>query len=197
MKKLIIIIPFFVFLFNLAGCSLGGYSISPYGDKADIQFKDGGELKCELILISDSSVVFGLSQKYSDVTSELFYSPKNEIRSIKVNGYSDEGWVVPVLVFQGVPAVLLAVAAGSAGNPNGALIGLATAIPAIVTALIFALSAGNTPEWNYDSPKDDINDLKIYCRYPAGLSNEELKRLLKGYNQENIKKYFFNYEIIN
>ncbi len=189
MKKLFLTIPYIILIMIINGCSSGRFNVSLYGDKADVKLINGSEFTCELILISDSSVVFGLQQGKADATSELLYSPRSDIQAIKVRGYSGEGWLAPVLIFQGVPAVLITIAAGEYGKSGAALaVGLVSAIPVIVTALIFAVSAEDTPGWSLESLPGDMDNLKIYCRYPGGLSHSELTGLLKKYRQKEMKR---------
>ena len=111
-------------------------------------------------------------------------------KSISVKGYDGSGWAGSVILFQAIPNVLFAAAAISQiHKTSGALIiSLIFTIPTIVTAVLFGVSQGDTPKWSDQSTLEDLYSLKIYSRYPEGLNEQDLNRLINSYGQKTIKK---------
>ncbi len=189
MKKLFLTFLSFILLLLLSNCSPGKYTVSANGDEADVELKNGKEFSGEIVSISDTCVFFASLPAAQRELSVLFYSLKQDIKSIKVQGYNGSGWEPWVLLFQVLPAGLLAGAAASVKGPDAVSVGLISAIPALVTSILLGTSEGDTPQWNDGQPLEELESLKIYSRYPTALSEDELNRLLKRYNQKAIRKY--------
>jgi len=189
MKKLLLTSLSFILLSLLSDCSSGGYTVSVNGDKADVQLKSGKNFSAEIVSISDSAVFFASTPASLIELPVLFYSLNRDIKSIEVEGYNSNGWITPVLLFQVLPVGLLTAAATSVHNTNAGIVGLVFMIPAVITSILFISSNGHTPQWNDKQPLEEIESLKIYSRYPRALSEDEINRLLKRYNQEIIIKY--------
>jgi hypothetical protein len=189
MKTIVIALACFTLLFNLTGCSTRGYTVSPYGDKAEVNLKSGNNFTAEIISVTDSAIFFAHEPENYLESPTLFYSLVKDIKSIKIQGYDGGNWLTPVLLFQVLPTGLLVGAAASVENaaPGIALISL---IPAIVTSICFGTTETKSPEWHDELPLEEINSLKIYSRYPEAINEAQLKRLLKMYNLESVKKYF-------
>ncbi len=191
MKKIFLMIWCFTSLLILGSCSSGKYVVSANGDKAEIKLMDGRVFVSEIVNIQDTAIIFATIPVNPLDFPHLFFEPIEEIKSITIQGYDGSGWGASVLLFQVLPAALMAGAAASYSEGSGALIvGLVFAIPAAITALLFSGSAGETPQWNDEMSVSEIENLKIYSRYPEGMSQEELSELLKQYNQTELKKYF-------
>lgn len=189
MKKVFILIFSFVLLVGLCSCSSGKYVVSANGDKAEVKLNNGKEFVSEIVSIQDTAIIFATIPVNPLDFPHLFFEPIEEIKSITIQGYDGSGWGAPVLLFQLLPAVLIAGAAASEGS--GALaVGLVCAIPAAITALLFFGSDGDTPHWSSEIPISEIENLKKYSRYPEGMSREELSKLLMRYNLTTLKKYF-------
>ena len=189
MKKLIRNLFCFFLSLLIYDCGSGEYVVSPKGDKVDIILKKGNQLNVELLLISDTSVVYASTSANPHDQTNLFYSLHSDIKSISVKGYDGSGWVTSVMLFQVLPSILFAIAAATySQSSEGLVAGTIFLFPAIITTVLFASSEGETPEWNDQSPVEDLNKLKIYSRYPVGLNEEQLKLLLSRYSQKQIKK---------
>lgn len=186
MKKIFVLIFGFILLIVLSSCSSGKYVVSANGDKAEITRKDGYKFVSEIICIHDTAIIFStLSENYREI-QQLFYEPIENIKSITIRGYDGDGWIASVLLFQTVPAALLTAAAISVDSDNS-VVGLSFIIPAI-TAMLFATSEGEAPQWNDELPISEIDNLKKYSRYPEGMNQEVLSNLLKKYNQTGITR---------
>lgn len=190
MKKLSLTLSCLSLLLILNSCGSGKYTVSPNGDTVDIKLKSGTTFTGEMIFISDTAIVFASIPGASNEKPILFYSLNNEIKSISVQGFEGSGWVAPVLLFQALPAILLAATAASYAEKGEGVImvGLIMAVPAIITSILFASTEGDIPQWNDDSNTGDIQSLKIYSRYPEGLNKEDLAALLEKYKQKTLKK---------
>lgn len=191
MKELFLITTCFVLPLVFSSCSSGKYTVSANGDKAEVKLMNGREFESEIVFISDTAIIFATIPDNERDLPKLFYSHKKEIKSITVQGYDGSGWGSAVLLYQVLPAGLLAGAAASYSEGSGSVaVGLIFAIPAAITALLFSATDGVAPEWNDEMPLSEIETLKIYSRFPEELSQMELNKLLKSYNQTAIKKYF-------
>lgn len=141
--------------------------------------------------IQGTTIIFATTPVNPLDFPNLFFEPIEEIKSITIQGYDGSGWGAPVLLFQVLPAVLIAGAAASYSEGSGALaVGLVFTIPAAITALLFSGSDGDTPRWNDEMSVSKIENLKKYSRYPEGMSQEELTKLLMKYNLKALKKSF-------
>ncbi len=191
MKTASISIFSFVLLVVLCSCSSGKYVVSANGDKAEVKLINGKEFVSEIVSIQDTLIIFATTPVNPLDFPHLFFEPIEEIKSITIQGYDGSGWGGSVLLFQVLPAALMAGAAASYSEGSGALaVGLVCAIPAAITALLFSGSDGDTPHWNDEMPIPEIENLKKYSRFPEGMNQEELSKLLKKYNQTELKKYF-------
>ncbi len=188
MKNLLLLLSCFILSILLFNCSSPKYTVSAIGDKAKVELKDGSEFSGEIVLICDTSIIFSVASEDPETAPVLIYTLNKDIKHISVQGYSGSEWIAPVLIFQVLPAVLLAIAAGSEGM-NGVGIGVIFALPAAITTLIFASTEGKTPQWDDSMPQNGIKNLRIFSRYPLYLSRNQMELLLKMYNQKQIRRY--------
>lgn len=187
MKKVILTLCFISLIVIINSCSSGKYVVSENGDKAEVTRKDGYKFVSEIVCIHDTAIIFSTISENRLHVQQLFYEPIDKIKSITIQGYGGSGWIGSVLVFQVLPAALLTVAATSVDSDNAG-VGLIFAIPAVITAILFATSEGETPQWNNELPISEIENLKKYSRYPEGMNQEVLSKLLKKYNQTGITR---------
>jgi len=191
MKKIILILGSIFLILIISSCSSGKYVVSANGDKAEVKLMNETEFVCEIVSIEDTAIIFATTPTNPLDFPNLFFEPIKEIRSITIQGYDGDGWGGSVLIFQVLPAALMFGAAASYSEGSGAMVvGLICAIPAALTALLFAGSDVEPPQWNNELSVSELENLKKYSRYPEGLNQSELTKLLKEYNQTVIKKYF-------
>ena len=190
MKKVFALIFNLILLIVLSSCSSGKYVVSEKGDIAEVTRKDDYKFVSEIICIQDTAIIFATIPVNPLDFPLLFFEPIEEMRSITIQGYDGSGWGGAVLIFQVLPAALMFGAAASYSDEgSGALtVGLVCATPAAITALLFATSEGETPQWTDKLPISEIDNLKKYSRYPEGLNQEVLSNLLKKYNQKGITR---------
>ena len=88
---------------------------------------------------------------------------------------------------QAIPAVLLSITAISYDDE---LFGpsLFFFIPSILSSVCFAGATPEKPCFVYPFTKESINDLKIYTRFPQGLTNEQYGIFLRTNNIQTIEK---------
>lgn len=190
MKKIILILCCFSQLLIFIGCSSGKYVVSANGDKTEVTLKDGYKFVSEIVCIQDTAIIFATMPVNPLDFPNLFFEPIQEIKSITIQGYDGSGWGSSVLLFQVIPAALMfgAAASYSEGGSGALAVGLVCAIPAAITAILFATSEGETPQWTKELPISEIDNLKKYSRYPEGMNQEVLSNLLKKYNQTGITR---------
>ena len=128
----------FILLLLLSGCSSGKYTVFINGDEADVKLKNEKKFSAEIVSISDTEIFFASIPPNTTELPKLFYSLKKDIKSIEVQGYTNSGWIAPVLLFQVLPVGLLAVAAANEKTNFGPVI-LLFSIPAIITSTLFGL----------------------------------------------------------
>jgi hypothetical protein len=184
MKRLL----FLSVLIILTGCASGIKEISFEGDQAEIILRNKSTFDAELLMVSDSGlfVIRALTPpKVRNLKCDkIFFLPYVEVFQVRVEGYTNHGWVAPVIIFQAVPAVLFTTAAYSAGaelNSTGALI--LFGIPAL-TAILFASSEPDPPGYTGNITEDQKKELQKYTRYPGGLTDMQFGLLLKKHGRE-------------
>jgi hypothetical protein len=190
MKIVVIILSCFILFFYLTSCSSGPYIVSANGDIADVELKSGQKFTSEIVSISDSVIYFASVPDNYLEPPILFYSLVNDIKSIEIQGYDGGSWFPSVLFWQVLPAGLLAGAAASVGNTSAVVVGSIFAIPALFTSVCFGATETQAPRWYSELPREEINSLKSYSRYPETIDKPLLNKLLLKYNQKSIKKYF-------
>jgi hypothetical protein len=192
MKNMISSIILYLVILLLCGCSSSKYTISRFGDKALLLFNNGLEIECEIISISDSSIIFSLLPEhhydYTLLPQTIYDVNINEIKSISIEGFDGKGWGTSVIITQLIPVGLLVVAALSAEMDIGPVLTVFSP-PAILTSVLFVASEGETPSWNKSDSSKTINELNIYSRFPMGLSSNEIANLLKNSNQTKLNKF--------
>lgn len=182
------ILIFIVCAIICTGCSTG-YVVSEHGDEADAVLNNGIRFTAEIFVINDSSVIFSKLQHPEIGKPLMFYAYKQDIASITIKGYDGESWFPYVLIFQVIPAALLTAAYVSVNKSDDATsVAFAALAPAFVTSLFFAGSDVPAPEWNNKSPVDKFDDLKIYAKFPEGLSDEQLEQMLNNLRIKEIPK---------
>lgn len=181
MKNVKTVSSYFFMLLLIAGCSSGNYVVSEKGDIAEIIRIDGYSFNCELVAIQDTAIIFSLEHQNKNILPKLYYEPLANIKSVKIKGYADGGWIGPLILFQVIPAALLTGAALSVDSENGSAV--AVFIIPIISALLFSGSDEDMPQWDNEQSMESIIDLNKYCRYPLGINATLLSQLLKQNGQ--------------
>jgi hypothetical protein len=128
--------------------------------------------KGELLALDDSSLFF----KYEE---RLYKFPLSDISKVYVHGYSLESVKVPAMI--GLLLIDIMVVTGETDDEN--ILNPIYGGSAILTPIIF-LSGDAKVNFKPPFKDDDLQKIKLYCRYPQGLTQEQWGTLLKAHNQE-------------
>ncbi|MGB9588591.1 MAG: hypothetical protein ACPL7O_10475 [Armatimonadota bacterium] len=162
-----------------AACGPSEYMLKSGGDTANIKARSGNKLTGELLCIQDSSIyIVTRVQKQTILRLGVI-----DVEQIEVEGYANRTWVTPVILFQVIPTVLFTIAAASAhvDHPEVAL--LIFGVPTLITYVAFEASTPAPPNSEWPTKVGDIQHLQRYCRFPQGLTPDQLQQLLHSYNQ--------------
>lgn len=178
MKKL----AFFVCaVVTLTGCTSSVQVIQPKGERGTITCGEKS-FEAELLEVSDSAF-------YLLHQGKLFLVPHNEVSSIEIHGYSlKKAKLVPALTVAGIEVIAIAAALGSDVElKDGAFSFYLFGFPPILAA--FAYFTGD-PEVNFSPPFEASarEKLRLYSRYPQGLSSDRRRQLLRHYGQNDFQR---------
>jgi hypothetical protein len=143
------------------------------GENASIQLTDGQNLKGELLMI-DNEVIFNGSD------GTLYQINNKKIRNIHIFDYSLQKEkiisLMPLVLINSIIAV-----AGFKGDDSEHKIAIV-----ILSILPIPTFFFGDPKVDFNPPfKDkDLNKLKLYCRYPKGLTDEQRDEILRYHNQD-------------
>ena len=191
MKKLLPLkIACIVVLVTLASCAPQTKLLTPTGDRAAVAIRKQATFFGELLAVSDSTVLFKIeSATASALPQEKIISVRvDDLQSITITGYSNKNWLTPVLLFEVVPALLLAAAAGSEGGEAGGVL-LVFSIPPALTLIAFATSTPPAPKFEHPVTPAQLESLKKFARFPQGLTPAQLEELLAANQQSNIRRF--------
>jgi hypothetical protein len=136
------------------------------GSRADVYLIDSKVRNVELLALQDSVLLCA-----ADTLLEI---PIASVKSLRLKIASHD-WIAAVIGWQVIPTVLwFATVKGSDANKIGDIaIG--------VTALTCALLEFSGPRLTFDQPwlANDVETLRLYMRYPQGLTNEQIALLRK------------------
>lgn len=171
----------------MSACSASIKNIKPGGDTAEIGLSNGKTLNAELLMVEDSSMFIfaNLDAKSGEFSVKNIYSlPVKNISYIKIEDYSNDQWLTPLIIFQVIPPILFTIAAASADADITGAGYLILYGPAVITYFLFKGSQLPPPGAEYPLTSRDINDLKKYTRFPRGLLPEQFAALLTRFRQE-------------
>jgi len=160
-------------LVYISSCTSSVDMLKPQGENVSIQLTDGQNLKGELLMI-DKEIIFN----GSDGT---LYKIKNEkIRTIHISDYSLQKekiiTLIPLVLVNGIIAI-----AGFKGDDpeHNFVIGVLTILP--IPTFFFG-----DPKVDFRPPfkEKDLEKLKLYSRYPQGLTIEQQEEILRYQNQD-------------
>jgi hypothetical protein len=147
-----------------------------------VKFTDGSFLyNCELIAAADTGIVL---KKYNIIYMVKF----DEMYDLKINGICNRDakiiMLTPIVFFDGLFAVLT------------------SQVPEIAACFVihgvgaYTSMALDVPKTQFTPPLTEkhLDQLKLYARYPQGLTEEQLKELLSSCGQETLLKYIHGSE---
>lgn len=168
-------LPFLVILTLICSCAIGTVKVTkPYGESAIITLKNTAELRGELLAISDNLLYYHMSNK-------LYVTRIVDINEIFILEYTNRQSykacaVVPSLAVEGCVAAV----AFDVGQPLWGFISILT-----MPLTIWSTSGGN-PQVKFEFPLKEKNmkKLRLYCRYPQGLTDKQWEELIEYFDQE-------------
>ncbi len=173
-------------------CTTSQYTVQNKGDIAEIDIVNPNSssvgtfnIDVEIVIVTDTSII---AIQYNDnipiesQVGKVIEIPFNKIKDIEILGYSNTGWVLPVILFQVVPAIILTITAITVNSENASIIA-PLLIPAALTSLLFAVSDTEAPSFEGTNLFQEKEKLKLYAKYPNGLSSDNFEKLLYNYGQ--------------
>ena len=186
-------IRFLIIIIMLSSCSAPKFALKHTGDIAVVNLKSKSTFSGEFLFVKDNHIYLLLDESQSSNPSTVKkYSVSstqiNQIESMTINGYSDRSWGTSILIFQVVPAFVLALVGASVDGDNFAPVLGVGLVPVLLSWLLFEGSTPSSPSFENFIEQDNIEELKKYSRFPQGLTNNQLEELLKMHNQVEIKE---------
>jgi hypothetical protein len=138
--------------------------LKTHGESATINMKNGDRMDAELLALRDSTLII-----MDDGVQTI---PLNNIGSLNLAGIDRaDGWVVPFIIFNGIPALFLFAASPIFSIPY-----------AVLTGFELWSFIASTPQKNYSWPlsKESTENLRLYTRFPYGVTQEQLDMLQKN-----------------
>jgi len=189
MKKLAIL-PLIVLTSGIFwGCTGSLFTITPEGDSATIAIEQRPDLSAKLLAINrkDSVLYVSASSANSDTLAvkndEIIGIKLDAIHSITIQNYTNKEYVMPWIAFQAVPTVLLVVAASSAGVENLGRGTVILSLPSLFSGLLLFASTPKDPTIT----TTELDELNKYTRFPLGLSNSQLQKLIRMQDQKELR----------
>jgi len=151
----------------------------PTGGNATIVDREYDEFNAEILSLDSTYLYFQLE-------NSLYQMDLKKIRKITVLGYSLKSEKVAALF----PLMLLDVLLATAAYSDDLLFEnwVGNLAVAHATASLVSIFLGN-PKVTFKPPlkEQDSNKLRLYCRYPQGLSEEQWLEILVYYRQKDFK----------
>ena len=168
-------------------------TLSFEGDASEITLGNDYTFTAELMMVTDSAIyvkqIGGKLKSPSTSSGKIYQIPFADIREINIEGYVNKGWLPAVLLFQFLPAVLLTVAASSAGaelSGGGVLLLYG---PPVITFLLFSTSQPDPPRFTALPSAAEIAELRKYARYRTELDAEQWRIILQKHGQTAPKSF--------
>jgi len=188
--KDISILVLMVFQICLTGCTGQMFVLKPEGDRAIISTKDGIDFTAELLAVNEDVLyvniisgnhTLGIAHDEILIGFEL-----DNIRDIRIQGYRNNQWVAPWVVFQVIPPILLGIAA-SMETADAVAVWAVFSIPALISGTTLGFGGTKNPAFSNDFTPYKISELKKYVRYPMGLNEGQLNIIAESHGQSGYR----------
>ena len=149
--------------------------LKPSGETATVTFRNSSKYQVEVLAISDSTI-------YVREESRIGTIRLSSVKKVRIHGYRTSPGLKTL---SAIPALLIETivlsAAKSVGQTGWVVISGLT-----IAGTVYAFSTGD-PKVDFSAPlkESDVENLRLYCRYPQGLSDGQWSLLLKHHNQES------------
>jgi hypothetical protein len=180
---------------GLVSCGYSDYFLKSEGDIAIITTKKDPSVNGELISIQDS-IVYILqdnTERLKKTDPEKLIASINigNIDSICIQGYSDRNWGKWIFYFEAIPGALMTIAVASYGkDANVGAAFMIFEIPALFTYLLFEATNLSAPSVSAPNLISNINKIKKFARFPLGINEFQMNKLLQKYRQKEIKRIY-------
>ena len=186
MKRIALLSLALLFLISNGCTSL--LDLSPGGDVVSVSYREE-TIRCELLTVDDSLLYYipleSGSPRLPLMPGKIYASPPSLFSSVNVHGYANHDWVGPVVLMEVLPAVVIGIVYGVHDGSflNG--MGFTAALLAVPAVNIALLAGGTIENPGFESPgSDQLNELRMYARYPKALTAEQMQLLLSAREQE-------------
>ena len=163
--------------FLFCSCASTVRVLKPEGETAKLTLRDFSKHQVEFLAISDSTV-------YVKERNRICAASLSDVNNIYISGYEINPGLkilsaIPPLCLEGI-VMMVAFDVDQVGW--GAISGLVMAVT------FYAYVAGN-PKVSFSPPLEEheLEELRLYSRFPQGLSDEQWKILLQQFNQEDFQ----------
>lgn len=191
-KQMVPIILFCVIQVYWTGCTGQKVILNPEGDEAKISIRGDIDIVAELLAIVDESILYVniiSGREHLGVSSDETLIGLNlaGVTKIKVQGYTNKNWIVPWVVFQVVPPILLAIAAGSVNSGDALPVFGVFSIPAVISGALMGTGGVGNPNISGRFTFEKITELNKYTRYPLGLNTGQLNQIADSHGQQGYR----------
>ncbi len=151
------------------------------GETATITLKSTAKFGIEILSVLDFQV-------YSKYQNKIYITPLSDVRKIYIHGYHN----ISISILKGVLAIpslaiggVVGVVALHVDQPGWSVVSFFSMAATVALFAIGDVKAG------FSAPFHDIKleTLKLYCRYPQGLTEDQWRMLLKHYGQEEFMTF--------
>ncbi|MBN1560700.1 hypothetical protein JW998_10650 [candidate division KSB1 bacterium] len=148
------------------------------GDAVTLTLTDASAIRVELLAVTDSRLI-------AKHDGKIKQAPLAEVMNIHIHDYRIDPaikilWAIPPVLLEGI---IMLVAFDVEQPLWGVIAGLA------MVGTIYGFSTGD-PKTTFASPftDGDLENLRLYCRYPQNLTDVEWKNLLEHFQQDDFIK---------
>lgn len=168
---------FLLSVFLLSSCASRVDVLKPGGDTGAVFFKNSYKHKVEMLAVSESNL-------YLRDEDQIITVPLSDVKKIYIHDYR----ISPALkIFGSMPFLLVDFAVmGVAFSVDEPAWGVAAGLTMVGTVVLLFVE---DPSVVFLAPfeKDELEKLRLYCRYPQGLNEEQWRKLLESFDQEDFK----------
>lgn len=173
MKKYLFILLCIVLILS---CTSSVKFLKPHGENISIKFIDGGKLKGELLALDDDML-------FCESDGLLYKIKEENVSKIYVADYSLKNKKIITMLPPMLVCGMFAIIGFTGDDPeHKVILGIAALLP--IPTFFFG-----DPKVDFSTPfeGDDLEKLKLYSRYPQGLTEEQWEQVLKYCDQDTFK----------
>jgi len=170
-----------------AGCGPPESVLKPGGDIVQVTTRKDVQLTGELLAVRESTIVI-----YRDNDPDgLSWTSKGrvvainsvDVKKIEVQGYADRSWLKYVLIFEGIPTLILTGVAASVEGADAAAMFIAGMTLTGLNWLIFELSTPSPPGVEQPLVAETLYDLRKFARFPQDFTPSQMDSILATFGQ--------------